>query len=214
MELLQSEQNLLDTLESQTKTKNKKLTLDTFGLEIAVASQADRDLIAAKTDFKVAGQRVFKVTNKATGAAFKKGSRTKLLYHGTRNCNWMSVLQKGLQIRPSGVQTTGSMFGDGIYFANKARKSLGYTSLKGSYWASGSESAGYLAVFEVNTGREWNLLKSQRYQRWMSGIDAARVKGEGYDTVYAKGGADLRNDEYVVYDSARCTIRYLIEVKN
>ena len=106
------------------------------------------------------------------------------------------------------------MFGDGIYFANRARKSLGYTSLKGSYWASGLESVGYLAVFEVNTGKEWNLLKGQRYQGWMSGIDAARLRREGYDTVYAKGGADLRNDEYVIYDSSRCTIRYLIEVKN
>ena len=29
-----------------------------------------------------------------------------------------------------------------------------------------------------------------------------------------QGGADLRNDEYIIYDSSRCTIRYLIEIKN
>jgi poly [ADP-ribose] polymerase len=213
-ELLQSEQNLLDTLESQTKPARAKITLDSLGFEIETAGKADRDLIAAKTDFKVANQRIFKVTNKATEAAFKKGGKTKLLYHGTRNCNWMAVLQKGLKIRPNGVQTTGSMFGDAIYFANKAGKSLGYTSLRGSYWASGKDSVGYLAVFAVNTGKEWNLLKNQRHQSWMTRIDADRVKREGCDTVYAKGGADLRNDEYVVYDSRRCTIRYLIEVKN
>jgi hypothetical protein len=34
----------------------------------------------------------------------------------------MAVLQKGLRIRPQGMQTTGSMFGDAIYFANKAQK--------------------------------------------------------------------------------------------
>jgi poly [ADP-ribose] polymerase len=213
MELLQAEQNLLDTLESQSKGNAEKLTLDALGLDIQAASKADRDLIAAKTDFKVTNQKIFKVTNKATEAVFKTGKRTKLLYHGTRNANWLSVLQKGLKIRPSGVQTTGSMFGDALYFANKARKSLGYTSLKGSYWASGSEDIGYLAVFEVNTGKEWNLLKNQSYQSWMSRIDTNRLKREGCDTVYAKGGADLRNDEYVVYDSSRCTIRYLIEVK-
>lgn len=213
MELLQAEQNLLDTLETQSKGKIQKLTLNSLGLDIQIASQADRDLIASTTDFKVSGNRIFKVTNQKTEAAFKTGKRTKFLYHGTRNSNWLSVLQKGLKIRPSGVQTTGSMFGDAICFANRARKSLGYTSLKGSYWASGSEPVGYLAVFEVNTGKEWNLLKNQRYQSWMSGIDTARVRREGCDTVYAKGGADLKNDEYVIYDSSRCTIRYLIEVK-
>ena len=92
MELLQAEQNLLDTLESQGKTKNPKLTLDALGLDIETASQADRDLIAAKTDFKVAGQRIFKVTNRATEAVFKTGKKTRLLFHGTRNCNWMPVL--------------------------------------------------------------------------------------------------------------------------
>jgi len=213
MELLQSEQSLLDTLDTQSKRKTQKITLGSLGLDIQVASQADRDLIAAKTDFKISGNRIFKVTNQKTEAIFKKGKHTKLLYHGTRNSNWLSVLQKGLKIRPSGVQTTGSMFGDAIYFANRARKSLGYTSLKGSCWASGSSAVGYLAVFEVNTGKEWQLLKNQRYQSWMSRIDTARVKREGYDTVFAKGGVDLKNDEYVIYDSTRCTIRYLIEVK-
>ena len=212
-ELLQAEQNLLDTLTSQTKRKPAKITLDTLGLEIEVASQADRDLIAKKTDFKVGSNRIFKVTNKETEKVFKKGRKTKLLYHGTRNCNWMAVLQQGLKIRPQGVQTTGSMFGDAIYFANKARKSIGYTSLRGSYWAGGSESVGYLAVFEVNTGKEWNLLSNQRHKNWMMSIDQKRVNQEGFDTVFAKGGADLLNDEYVIYDESRCTIRYLIEIK-
>ncbi|MGP1595238.1 MAG: hypothetical protein ACTTH8_08350 [Treponema sp.] len=212
-ELLQAEQNLLDTLTSQTKRKPAKITLDTLGLEIEVASQADRDLIAKKTDFKVGSNRIFKVTNKETEKLFKKGRKTKLLYHGTRNCNWMAVLQQGLKIRPKGVQTTGSMFGDAIYFANKARKSIGYTSLRGSYWAGGSESVGYLAVFEVNTGKEWNLLSNQRHKNWMMSIDQKRVNQEGFDTVFAKGGADLLNDEYVIYDESRCTIRYLIEIK-
>jgi len=30
--------------------------------------------------------------------------------------------------------------------------------------------------------------------------------------VFAKGGADLRNDEYIVYENNRCTIKYLIEL--
>jgi hypothetical protein len=36
-------------------------------------------------------------------------------------------MQTGLLIRPSGA-ISGSMFGDGIYFADKAQKSIGYSS--------------------------------------------------------------------------------------
>lgn len=34
-----------------------------------------------------------------------------------------------------------------LYFATKARKSIGYTSLSGSRWASGSNNVAYLAIF-------------------------------------------------------------------
>ena len=37
---------------------------------------------------------------------------------------------------------------------------------------------------------------------------------EGYDSVFAKGGADLRNNEFIVYDGKQCTIAYIIEMRN
>jgi poly [ADP-ribose] polymerase len=212
LKLLQAEQNLLDTLESQIKKYPEEITLQALGLDILPASQDDKKRIAQQTDFKVARQKIFRVSNKITEKAFKTETPPKLLYHGTRNSNWLSVLQKGLIIRPAGVQTTGSMFGDAIYFASRARKSLGYTSLKGSYWASGTAQTGYLALFEVNTGKEWNLLQNQPWQNWMTKLNAQEVTRQGYDSVFAKGGADLKNDEYVIYDASRCTIRYLIEI--
>ena len=46
----------------------------------------------------------------------------------------------------------------------------------------------------------------------MTRLTQQQVSQEGYDTVFAQGGADLRNDEYIIYDSSRCTIRYLIEL--
>jgi hypothetical protein len=39
------------------------------------------------------------------------------------------------------------MLGRGIYAADKAIKSLNYTSLRGSYWSGGNSDVGYLAVF-------------------------------------------------------------------
>lgn len=59
------------------------------------------------------------------------------------------------------------MFGNGIYAANKVRKSIGYTSLKGSYWARGSSDRAYLAIFEFATRTEWRVLDNEKYKSWM-----------------------------------------------
>ena len=215
-DLLVNEQNLLNTLSSQvvvTNVASEKVTLDSLGIDVVVASQADRDRIAKETDFKVSNQKIFKVTNKATEKVFCKGLKTKLLYHGSKNFNWLSILMNGLKIRPQGVQCTGSMFGDAIYGADKAIKSIGYTSLQGSCWANGKETKAYLAIFEFAIGKTWNVLsKGSRYNGSMSSLDMAKVKAHGCDSVFAEGGADLRNNEYMVYTAEQCTIRYLIEL--
>ena len=66
------------------------------------------------------------------------------LYHGSRNENWWNILIQGLSLRPKkSVVRTGAMFGHGLYFAPRAKKSIGYTSLNGSYWAGGSSSTGF-----------------------------------------------------------------------
>lgn len=217
VELLQAEQSRLDTLKSQVninQVSSNGITLEELGFTCELASEADKDLIRKNTDFRLTNHRVFKISNKETESVFNPNHlKTKLLYHGSRNENFLSILQTGLKIRPKGVQTTGSMFGDGIYAANKARKSIGYTSLRGSYWASGHSNRAYLAIFEFATGNEWDLLDNQSWSGWMSRIDESQVKSKGCDSVFAKGGVDLRNDEYVVYNSNQCTIRYLIELK-
>ena len=46
----------------------------------------------------------------------------------------------------------------------------------------------------------------------LSRINESQVKAKGCDSVFARGGVDLRNDEYIVYNSNQCTIRYLIEL--
>ena len=35
---------------------------------------------------------------------------------------------------------------------------------------------------------------------------------DGYDSVYAQGGADLRNDEFIIYEAEKCTVKYLVEI--
>ena len=217
IELLQSEQSKLDTLKTQVNienTESDKITLESLGFNCEVASNEDREFIKKNTDFRLTNHRVFKIINYNTEKIFNPNHiKTKLLIHGSRNENYLSIIQNGLKIKPKGVQTTGSMFGPGIYFANKSKKSIGYTSLRGSYWSGGSSNKAYLALFEVATGHEWRVFDNgQTWANWMSRIDESQVKSKGCDSVFARGGVDLRNDEYMIYNSNQCTIRYLIEL--
>lgn len=219
-QILSNEQDLLDTMAGQvatqaqtttTKDKKQELILD---IEMRKATPEELNEIKKCTDLdfsKVA--KVFRVTNKKTGltySSFYSGtarSRELLLYHGSRNENWWSIVNQGLKIRPTNAIHTGSMFGDGLYFANKARKSIGYTSLRGSYWASGSANKAYLALYQVNVGDMWQIVHGD------SSLNLRKVKAAGHDTVFAKGGADLINDEHIAYESERSTIKYLIELR-
>jgi poly [ADP-ribose] polymerase len=138
-----------------------------------------------------------------------KTKERKLFWHGSRNENWFNIIQTGLMIRPSGAVHTGSMFGDGIYFANKAQKSIGYTSLSGSYWARGGSNKAYLALYDVHVGDQKHIHK---HDSSCYSLSKAVLDREGKDSVYAHGGIDLRNDEFIIYDGQQCTIAYIIEI--
>jgi len=215
-ELLANEQNLLNTLSTQvvvSTSTSEEITLDSLNLSVEVASAEDRERIAKETDFKVGSQKIFKVINKDTEKVFESKGKTKLLYHGSRNENYLSIMMNGLKVNPVGVQINGKMFGYGVYAANKAQKSIGYTSLRGSCWATGSSDKAYLAIFEFNLGKMWDIFDGgKRHDSSMCSLNEQKVSAKGYDSVYAKGGYDLRNDEFIVYRSTQCTIKYLIEL--
>jgi len=135
---------------------------------------------------------------------------TKLLWHGSRNENWLNILKSSLLIRPTGAVHTGSMFGDGIYMADKCKKALGYTSLSGSYWVKGNAKQAFMALYEVNTGMEYRV---DKHTSEMYSMSYQNLKSKGdYDSLFAKGGIDLINNEFIVYKSEQCTIKYLVEL--
>jgi poly [ADP-ribose] polymerase len=222
--IISEEQSTLDVMRGQvntnqkTKGADKKQTLlDAMGLSIDHANDDDLaniELLMGRNwgQFKNA----FRVTNLSRREQLnefiknKTNKTTKLFWHGSRNENWWSILDSGLVLRPTNAIITGKMFGDGIYFADKAQKSLGYSSLRGSYWASGSDNKGYLALYEVHTG---NWLHVKKHEYWMYDLTEKRLKKRGnYDSLFAEGGVDLRNNEYIIYNQKQCTIKYLIEV--
>lgn len=231
--LLGEEQSALDTMAGQVKLiKQQKQSVETTGKEMSdidiltqmglkVEVEKDSEMLSLITkllgDNASKAKKIFKVVNIATQERFDKHFNTarvkkkRLYWHGSRNENWFNIIQTGLMIRPSGAVYTGSMFGDGIYFANKSQKSLGYSSLSGSYWTRGNSNVGFLALFDVHLGNEKHIYKHDSSCYTLS---YSNIQKDNFDSVYAHGGADLRNDEFIVYNPAQCTISHLIQMEN
>ncbi len=230
-QMLAEEQATLDVMRGQVEMNEKQKTatekkekinlLQAMGLEVESVKdkktiKSIKELMQDKSDkFKQA----YKVTNIRSQAEFDKFIKTvkndklELFWHGSRNENWMSIMETGLVLRPANAVITGKMFGYGLYFADKFQKSLNYTSLRGSYWANGTANKGYLALYDVHVGEQLNI---QKHQSWCYELNEKKLKARGaqYDSLFAKGGADLINNEYIIYKQQQCTIRYLVEVTN
>jgi len=224
---LSEEQATLDVMRGQVELHNqqaeqqekRKTLLKAFGLQIEALE--DKKLI--KEIKKRMGDRsdnfvrAYKVINLKTQKAFDKhlekcsDKTTQLFWHGSRNENWLSILKTGLVLRPANAVINGKMFGYGLYFADQFSKSLNYSSLVGSYWSGGTQSKGFLALYDTHVGKQ---LKIKRHNSWCSDLNHKNLKKKGskYDSVFAKGGADLINNEYIVYKQEQCTIRYIVEV--
>lgn len=229
--ILQREQDLLDVMKGQvcthTNLDNKPIhddcgmtVLEANGLSFEEASTDDINLIKVLMgESERHFSKAWKVCNKNTQEKFNEfvanmsTNTTKLLFHGSRNENFWSIIKNGLVLRPTNAVITGKMFGYGIYFAPKCQKSIGYTSLSGSYWAGGNSTCAYMAVFEVAYGKPFDVY---RHTNAYSNFNYQKLQS-------ASGGADclhahtsqgfLRNDEIVVYREDQITIKYLIEIK-
>jgi len=217
-QIITSEQDTLDTMATKVSmnipesSDSAKITLlDALGISMRETTKEEQ-----KTIIKSLGgcankySKSFAVSNSTSDAKFDNsiGNR-ELLFHGSRNENFISILKTGLLIRPSSAAFNGAMFGSGIYFADKASKSLGYTSLRGSYWAKGSAGTGYMAIFETSLGNQKHI---HRHDSSCYRLSDSVLKKDGFDSVFAHGGADLRNNEFIVYMPEQCRIKYLVEL--
>jgi len=231
-DLLGSEQDTLDVMRGQVKMnaaqdeeeeedgddKPSGTIVDLMGLKMeAVTDKATIDMIKKKmgpesnmfkSAFRVKNEKTFNKFDKYRNSADNK--TVELYWHGSRNENWLSIMEGGLVLRPSNAVITGKMFGQSTYFSDKFKKSLGYTSLRGSYWANGSSDKAFLALYSVHVGNQYHIKK---WEHSHSQLTEERLKRLGdYDSVFAHGGADLRNNEYMVYNENQTTIEYLVEV--
>ena len=163
-------------------------------------------------------KKAWRVTNVKTQKRFDQFvvdndiKDTKLLFHGSRSENFWSIIKNGLVLRPTNAVITGKMFGYGCYYAPKCAKSIGYTSLSGSYWARGGNNTAYMALFDVAYGTPYDVynfdskyynLNYEKLQQFKPGANCLHAHAD-------KGM--LRNDEIVVYKEDQMTIKYLIEI--
>lgn len=227
--IIHREQELLDVMAGQVnggvvevkETGDENQTvLEAFGLEFSPATDKDIEIIKKQLgkECEHLFYKAWRVENVATRKKFKdfckgKGRITKkLFWHGSRTENWWSILRTGLVLRPTNAVINGKMFGYGLYFAPRAKKSVGYTSLRGSYWAGGHSQFGFMALYEVVYGKPYNVTNNSGCSD-MSYEKLQRV-APGCSSLHAHAGSVLKNDEIIVYKEDQVTIKYLVELKN
>lgn len=230
--IISKEQDLLDVMRGQiyvkhndepieTVEKKQQTILEELGLVMEETTADDVALIKTLMN-ESAGKfrKAWRVTNLKTQERFDKFVQendikdTRLLFHGSRSENFWSIIKTGLVLRPTNAVITGKMFGYGCYYAPRCAKSIGYTSLSGSYWAHGGNNTAYMALFDVAYGTPYDVynfdskyynLDYNRLQQFKPGANCLHAHAD-------KGM--LRNDEIVVYKEEQMTIKYLIEIGN
>lgn len=229
-QIISKEQDLLDVMRGQiyvkkddepTKMVEKKqqTILEELGLVMEETTADDVAMIKTLMNESVGKfRKAWRVTNLKTQDRFDKFvadnniKDTRLLFHGSRSENFWSIIKTGLVLRPTNAVITGKMLGYGIYFAPKCQKSIGYTSLSGSYWAHGGSNVAYMALFEVAYGTPYDVYSfDSKY--YSLNYDRLQQFQPGANCVHAHADRGmLRNDEIVVYKEDQLTIKYLIEI--
>ena len=217
---IQKQNDLIDSLESSyqalqstptpTSTASKKATEQVFKVDLDVLTdmpeRARLDRFFERSKKRMHGydnvrvREIFKVTIHDMDKAFERNTKPiHEVFHGTSQANCLSILKSGLKISPpSTAAIAGKMFGNGIYGAINSTKSLGYTY--GRWGQGGTGDAGWLFICDFAMGRIYSTTNSCNPQR-------------GFDSVWAKAGYSLHNDELIVYRNSQVNIKYLLECK-
>ena len=221
--IIDSEESLLDAMRAVLSSRDGSRATGcfaAFGIEVreATADEVARDVtpnLSPRLNRMV--KSVWTIRPAAQMARFEarcasRGIGTdgiRLLWHGSRNENWCSIIQRSLMLNPDAVRT-GFMFGNGLYFSmegyrGRGEKSFNYTSYSGSYWANGTSDSGFMGLYECAYGTP----RFAKRTGWFTQADMDRY---GTDCVHAEASAGfLNNDEVVFYDEDAVCLKYLVE---
>ena len=133
----------------------------------------------------------------------RKVGNVKPLFHGSRSANILGICKHGLLMRPPGVYITGSMFGNGLYFADQSSKSEQYSTSR----FGGSRGRGdsfFLFVADVALGKVKQYTSAQSH---------LQSPPRGYRSVQGTKGGYLMHNEFIIYELGQHVLQYLIEFK-
>lgn len=170
---------------------------------------------------------IFKLKREGDDERFQASEqldRHRLLWHGSRLMNFVSILTNGLKIAPPEAPISGYMFGKGIYFADVVSKSANYC------YTDPLNKTGLMLLCEValgqsrketiatgvidipNTNEQSVKAIGAYYPDAHSIVDgikvkSGRIRGQGHIPT------TLYYNEYIVYDPAQVKFKYLFKVK-
>lgn len=177
-------------------------------------------------DYAIEVLEIFSVNRRETAKqsqAFQNIGNHVLLWHGSRLANFVGILTNGLKVAPSEALASGSMFGNGIYFADISSKSANFC------YTDRINNIGLMLLCEVALGDKLQLGEGDYELRDMPNTEYQSVEVAGsyrpldwryshgvtapYDAVELLDNLPLLYNEYVVYDPAQVRIRYLFQMK-
>jgi len=221
--ILDEKEDLLDLLEDVQGLVNGFTSTDVekkyteIGCEYEYLEPTDERRVKAEKyvlstrssahDWKCQIKNVWKIKVKEQTEDYSKYMKEvgniKSLFHGSGPQNILGICKRGLLMRPPGVYVTGSMFGNGLYFADQSSKSEQYAF--GRYSGFGGKGDTYfMFLADVALG------KVMEYTTPQSNLSKAP---NGYHSVMGKKGNYLYHNEFIIYEVKQHVLEYLIEFK-
>jgi poly [ADP-ribose] polymerase len=134
----------------------------------------------------------------------KETGNVQALFHGSGPQNILGICKSGLLMRPPGVYITGSMFGNGLYFADQSSKSEQYAFGRFGGGRGAHGDTFFMFVADVALG---TIKKYKDSQSHLTKPPA------GYHSVQGEKGSYLLHNEFIVYDIQQHILQYLVEFK-
>lgn len=188
-----------------------------------IAAKFDRSRNTMHAANRLALHRVWALTD-SSGPVWEKRKtalkHSRELWHGTTAGNVLSILRTGLICPPStagAYNTTGRMFGDGVYFSDQSTKSLNYAIGSAPGQRGRGSGAGNPMMFlaDVVMGRECRsdaiTSSSALISRSRTGADD---RGRKFDSIYVRGGhCGVMNNEMIVWHTDQIKLTHLCEFR-
>ena len=217
--IIEREESLLQAMDAVLAMNNPRYSKDPvlspFG-NIEISEPDDKEIKMVmdhlSDQLKPKVKKVYRVVPNEQQAKFDtyvadhQIDNIKLLWHGSRNENWISIIKKSLMLNPNAV-ITGKMWGCGIYFAPSSMKSWGYTS--GGFWTgSSSNTTRYMGLYATAYGNPY--FPTQLMDGTKEFLDK-----EHANCLHAKASVcGLQNDEIIFFDEAAICLQYLVEFED